>query len=486
VTKGPWRVAWILAGLAAIAWGYAVLVLWLASRHPSDARVVTFRTADGEVVDTNEVSCHGAAVVVGEHIWQMCQPSHSDAGAWLGRFELRAGAATLHPLGSASEASIRGAALHPDGRLAIVMYRRVFLVDGGAVTAIGSGSDSVIYGIAWRGDALEIVYHRRVLVLPGGRGSGASREVPYPLTDAMREDVHFEAAYPTEQGWRFLFTRLVQPLPTTGPIPVDLIEIPEGQPPRTLATLQFGEPFAHRLDDDPTKGWARDVVDRTPSGMFSDEHDGYKLSGDGLVAPTAPPDGVDATYGFARDYELAPGAITAIRRARIRDNAVHVRGRWIAHDFEHYARLHDLATGASGPPITNVFWIMPGFKLLPATDGGMWMMGSLGSAYLHIDANLARTDHLAFGERLDRLTVFDRAKRNSDFDLTTRRRLAVPVTLFGFGVVVLALPVALVLRRRERFARPARLVLVGAAAAYLVARLFFWGAYADLVGRFFA
>ncbi|MBA3460816.1 MAG: hypothetical protein H0T46_12685 [Deltaproteobacteria bacterium] len=303
----------------------------------------------------------------------------------------------------------------------------------------------------------------------------------------MTQNLDFEMAYPTAIGWRFVFTRLTKPLPVTGPIPVEVIETAEAAPTRSLGVLQLAAPFAARLDADPTKGWVSDVIDTTASGLVQRGPFRYTVDASKLVAPSPGPPGHEAEYGYEYDYELRPGVLVPIPRPMIGGDLVRIGGRWIRHDQKRETALVDAATGAQGPPIANVFWIEPGFKILPATDGGMWIMGSLGGAYLHVDTSFARTDHLTMSERLARLRVFDRAKRNSDFYLTGRRRVAVPVVLLWFpAFVVPMLLYGLAVRRSERWGPPARVALLLTALGYLLVRLIFYGPYNDLIGRFYS
>ncbi|MBA3460817.1 MAG: hypothetical protein H0T46_12690 [Deltaproteobacteria bacterium] len=140
-----WLVAWVVAGLAALAWGHAVLMLVQAHEQPSPARVVHFMV-DGKPSEI-DVHCHGAAIVVGDSIWQECREFQGTQTAWLTRFDLRAGIGELHAV-ERGVGMMMGAALHADGTLALATYEGLFVIQNNKVERVVR-SDRLYRGIGW-------------------------------------------------------------------------------------------------------------------------------------------------------------------------------------------------------------------------------------------------------------------------------------------------------------------------------------------------
>lgn len=399
------------------------------------------------------------------------------------RFDFRAGIGELHDVGHDLGYPI-GAALHPDGTLAIAVNSGLYVIRGKTIEKLSVGS-SLLVGVAWRRDTLEVVSSRSIDAYPHGRLPAQSRPAPWPDHDFTKANISPAGAYLASDGWHRLFTTIDEKVSPTGPIPVEVVEIAESRPARTIATLQLSEPHIHRMNDAPTKVVWQPVIDMAPGGVMQRGHLPYVRNPDDTFAdPETSPASI-RTQDYDYDYELAPGKLVALPRNQIGNDVERVRGRWIRHTYDHDAWLEDVETGARGSPITSRFWLDPGFKVLPATDGGMWIMGSLGKVFLHVDQSLERTDHLTFGERMSRLYKHDKAKQNSDFDLTIGRKLAVPFALLWFPAIVLpAAAIAFVLRRRERFASKARMTLIVVTVVYVLGRLVFLDAYSQLIGTF--
>jgi hypothetical protein len=197
-----------------------------------------------------------------------------------------------------------------------------------------------------------------------------------------------------------------------------------------------------------------ELLDRSPDYGISVWHGQPPLERrDGKwVAPALPPQATP--FGVESDYVVTDHGLQRLLNVRGPD-AVRVGDGWILRrtDADRDAVLQRqgldfVDQGAPSPPVTGVFWLQVGYKLLPAPQGGYWLMGGLGEAVVHVGDDLTRTDGLGFFERLGRALTNDRAKVNSDFylDAGALRRFGFLWVLFGF--VGLVAPAWLWARRR--------------------------------------
>lgn len=454
------RIPLFLATAACLfVWGRLV---YATITQPSPAREVTFVDLDGTPAD--RLNCHGPAWVIDGTIWAMCSAQKSGRD-FLTRYDLDAGTALkVREVPAAHWRGISAAVRHPEGGLVIVQGE-------GKVTRWKP--DGAWVDLQLPGDKRSpcIVWHRGAVELAYGDGTGQAfisrltpagwqtRTTPGPARTAGVEQ-RFEGCEHQEGQWRLTWLRHPRTF-GAGPVPVELHEqmgIP-GAPAPTV-TLHL-DPQAK-----PTRVHVNRVA-MVENGLLTRTGGVHRWSGppsleraaDGTWhAPAIPPGATpiiaryDHVFGGPR-----PGSILSFdlgaRFARI-------QGRWFSASNARIWQMSELSPDLSGaahqgPPVVAQFWLSIGFKMLPKADGGYWMMGSLGEAYVHLDADLRRTDELSLIERFKRAFTVDRAKRNSDFYYSLAELKKV-----GFLWALFALPLLLAITRR-RMAVGAFIYLVG-------------------------
>ncbi len=170
------------------------------------------------------------------------------------------------------------------------------------------------------------------------------------------------------------------------------------------------------------------------------------LGVDGLTTvalPDAPMLSVPVVY-------MSDGPHARVALTDMRERDVWLDGVVLTRTTEdgRFVSLH--TDGRRGPVVASEFWLTPGFRVVSEASGGATLLGSLGGSYIQIGADLARTDPLSFVQRLRRLFVVDRAKRNADIVGVHLARFAIiPFMLLGplVGALVLRLRGRAVLRR---------------------------------------
>ena len=448
----------------AVAWGRLLLN---TATTPSPAREVRFLDADGRPAE--RAHCHGSAWVLDGVPWMVCTvDAQGKATDYLTRYDLSAGTARyVRELGDMAWRGISAAVRPPEGGL-------IFVDGDGAVrrwTADGAWLDLELGGfkrrpcLAWREGALEAVYWSAGGVVVARRVDGAwtrrSARAPTPVAGWTQR---FEACEDTATGWRLIWLRHPERA-SAGPVPVEVwsqVGI-EGAPglEATLA-LDPEDPRAHlrlfegRVMLEPAVLARAGGVHRwTGSPPLERGDDGA------WRRPALPPEARAEAAGH--DYIFGGPRAGAVMRFDMGRVFARVGGAWFTVTDDRAWRLVELSADLSaparvGPAAVNRFWLPIGFKMLPDGADGYWLLGGLGEAYIHVDAQLARTDEHGFVGRVGRLLQQDRSKRNSDFYLT-----GAWLKKLGFGWVLLALPLLLgALRRRRSLA--AGIYLVGAAA----------------------
>lgn len=436
------------AGCAALALGVTAWAAFVAATRaiPSPARETRFIDARGEVV-SRDVHCHGAVVADGARLWSLCEREREGATERaLARFDVATGqAALLGPLPGDAFALL-GAARAPDDSRAVLLGDGLYAVEGDVVRPLGKSL--LALGLARVGDAFELV-DRSERGEPRVRRFAPSGVVErrLPGFDAAEgRTAQLEHAWHDGRGWRVVGTD--RPARADAlPFDVTIRERFESESPRALETLSLGAPVASLGPDGASQlalGWLQDGgVLRGSIGLeavflrrgerfervFAGERRWVETVG--MVLDEGPHARLLVTEAIGERFLWLDGA---------RFDRVEIDGRFAA-----------LRVGArTGPRVVASFWLDPGVRILPA-EGGHIVMGALGSAYVRVGRDLARTDPLSLGERAVRLFRNDRAKRNADFFLGfgALRAATIPLGLCGPLVGLVALVLA---RRRPRLA----------------------------------
>jgi hypothetical protein len=458
------RVVVMLAlAVGVLAWGR---LLFHTIITPSPAREVTFLDAAGE--PAGRANCHGPAWVVDGTLWMMCtQDAGGTSTDHLTRYNLKAGTATLvRALTDYRWQGVAAAIRHPEGGL-------VFVDGEGSVhrwMPDGAWIDLKLPGfkmapcLAWIGGSLEVVHAKGGDTVSISRLNGdtwTTRTTTLPRVEGQTQ--RFGACEATGSRWRLTWLRHAE-TGGPGPVSVDLIEKtglqdearpagtltldPQGRPPRVRihegrVSLEYG--LLARSGGVP-KWSGPPPLERGPDGVWQ--------------APEVPAGAMARSARF--DHVFGGPRAGSVLTFDVGPSFARVEGRWFSASNTKIWQLSELSPDfpggmRSGPPIVGRFWLSIGFKMLPDADRGYWLIGGLGEAYVHLDADLRRTDGYGFFERLGRALEVDRAKRNSDFYLSLAWLKKV-----SFLWVLLALPLLLaVLRRRPDIA--AGLYLLGAA-----------------------
>lgn len=457
------------AVLTALAWGR---LAWTTATTASPAHPITsVRLSDGVELGLHDVTCHGPAYVAGADVWQLCYDERATASSeHLTRFDLAARRATLLPAIDGAPYSLRSISAvigHPAGGLVVLADRGLLRVTHDAVTPW------VALGVAWRpclrfdGDALEVAAFggggAPMVARVAPDGATTRREGPPVAAPEGAKIIGAGCRWDATAGaWRFLWTQWPKTQPTGATAEVALLE--RGLDPAepvvsqrlalAIETPESFEPYWFNRSETGELFLFDELLDRSPDGGISRWHGQPPLErrGGQWVAPSLPPGtfrgGVEADYvvtdhGLQRLLGLSGPA-----SVRVGDGWIVRRTGDDRDAFLQRQSLDFIDQGPAGPPVTGVFWLQVGYKVLPAPQGGYWLMGGLGEAVVHVGDDLARTDGLGFIERLERALADDRAKVNSDFYLE-----AGDLRRFGFlwvlcGFVVLVVPLWLWARRR--------------------------------------
>lgn len=463
------RSARILLGIAVavmlLAW---CRVGWTTTTTASPAHEIEFVTRSGDSVSQWDVHCHGPMLIHESAAWQMCARTLGDREEdTLGHFDLRNRVATLldRPTEETNLRAITSAIPHPDGGLLIIADSELLHVTSSAIRNVAEWS-------AYQPDCLRIdertlevaSFFERVRPVVARFDLDASTWVRNEGAVPSGSDARLSPAGCrwTEHGWVFAWTRAPTKVEGTGSISIDVLEGSQGGRLETVASFTFHPEQSERVAVTPDGHVMLEQPLLDPMQSF------------GLPRSWGAQPPIELRDGRWREPGLPEGARTVllghdhvVTDTRI-DSVINlesppflrVNDRWLRIDTDpdRDVVLVPVDGGPPTAPITGKFWVSVGLKLFPDPEGGYWMMGGLGEAVVHLDANFERDDTLGLFGRLSRALQNDRAKYNSDFydGLAWFHRFGLLWTLFG-GLIVLA-PAA---RKRSD---PLRI----AAAVYLV------------------
>ena len=432
---------WFSVALALAAWGKAIYTVVAV---PTPARDVRYVTASGPL-QGDKPRCHGSSIADGRYIWQICDQPKKKAA--LIRFDLGWGLAEMRwPLGEKNR-TFAAATADPDGALTFVAGQNIYraLAKGGLLR-IGRVRSAPL-GMAWVAKGrLELVDGRhspKLHAYVGGKVE--SREIPRPPTsDAGLATL--ELAYRSKGSWRFVFARVPRQSPAGQPVKVPLFEGSETEPPKLLTSLSLPETRFVRHKTGAITLLTRGLLDRSAGNALvgRPSHPPFeRVAGHWKLVEIPGPKTVRRSLRIlAVDYHLErkTGQLTPIYRTEeIGARRVRISGRWLTLLRSKIGRgvhLRD-ERGERGRVLTSSFWIYGSFKMLPAT-GGYWIQGGLGEHYIRVSAAMWRADPLSLEERIGRLFVDDRAKRNSDLynSFGWLKKATVPFVLFFLPVLL--------------------------------------------------
>ncbi len=457
------RYAFALFALCALLWIGAwgrLAVNTVTTAAP--AGTVIFTDAQGRPV-AGDLTCHGPALVEDDALWQICQhrsdaaPEHGQQSTFV-RFEPAARRATLVAKSPPEPVFMRGAvARHPDGGLVYVIGTDVLHLSASGLSSLGQLPPGRGHGIAWN-ETLEVAYMRGdgvgVVARRTPRGAWQQEEITSPET-AEGWQLRFEGVYRAEPGadgqrpWRFVWLRAPEMAELGVEVGVDFVESGPDLGPTTTQTLRYvaeAVTTRGRVRVGPEGylilGYDRWLDRRSAGDVVANYAMAPLERRDGRwVEPTLPAPIADEPYEL--DYVVGQAGLQPVRR--FSGPWLNYGERWFVLRGDRDVALVEVdpaqPAGAplrAGPPVVHRFWLEPGLKLLPASDG-WWLMGSLGAALVQLDGDLARRDSLGFGQRLLRALDDDKAKRNADFyhRYATLKRAGFVWVLLAFPLLVL-------------------------------------------------
>lgn len=449
----------IVVGVAIALWVAAVLRITSAANSKlPPTRWTDFRAAEGPLTPPSWPHIHSPRFFDGEAVWaygyDYGQPPQ---GAFI-RFDLPARRADmLWPLPGSNPRDVMGFAAGAGGDRFVALRGAgeagplvVRLAAGGGATPLGypAGAKEDVIGLAATAEAVELVtgawdppvVHRRPLA--GGDWTSAPAPPP-PCPEGSRCGT--DAAQREADGWRLWAVRQPRTAPASGAATVEV-----------LAAAPGGEWAVAQTFPAPAAAYEGGELARLTrlergvgGGVFlgGDAGDLVLERRDGAWAPFAAPT-VAGTRLDVPDFVVTARGLEWIPEVETPRGAQRVRGRWLAlrASAEGY-RLGSLDTGG-GPPLSDDGWLDSDPALVPARDGGFWVLGAFGT-HVRVDDELERTDAPGFFERVALLyDNFRRLARYNDFwlSLPVLKMAVLPVVL---GLLPLFTVVSLVARRRR-------------------------------------
>lgn len=495
--------AFIICGLA---WGRFFSV---AAANPSPVRYMDFVTTDGTRAPFQQ-DCAGPSFIEADAVWRFCayyRPAGDGSAQWgLVRFDMDAGRAVLRwPLPEDPTAQVLSLARAANGVLALAWgspdLASVYTVypDGG-VDALGVPDDAgpVVSGMAWVPDALEIVTtpddESEVWVSAYTQGEGPPTWLERRTTappDACTDDTvcDYQFAHYSDEGWLFLYA--IAPVefddPAQASVEFVLADEDGASLPVDSVPLADLDPAQIILDDAGRLVRFGSLFDNAPGNVVNWSLDAapFMLHGGTWERVATPPVGtnVEASLDDLSFY---------FSNYQIEDNGL----RWIpglryptpGWQFDEWLMLRSsgegiaLGTydGRSGPTLTDDPALAaartPDLTLLPASDGGYWLLGPNGS-YVKADRALNRDDELNVVERVGRtFENFDRLEAVNNDEFYRGQRV---LKMAAFPLVLLSLPAGYLLvfflGQTQHNRRRWYLLLAQVSAGYvIVATVFIW------------
>jgi len=469
----------LFAWLAAAGW-----LLWNALTEPSPPREVAFVTRAGE---QPPLSCQGSIFSSGRHLWQICR-SPGGKRAHLVRFDLKRGVGEmLWPL-ERPDATISALARSKTGALALAtesgalasggpMEQELHIAQpaGGLQRMKDAPRVSRIAGMAWVQDQLELVapgggspirqapspgsqpssqpINRGPVIHVHAKGAWTTRQAPNVNDAAAGHVTQLDLAYRSGGHWNLLFARIPERSPAGRPVTVELLHGTESQPPMTVDAARLTGRFIH--DPGGKVKILGSVVDRAPGGAVNPAAvlpslplQRRKQRWRALVAPQKHRQGRFWLF----DYTVEPQGLRSIPRTTSSPRSFHVQGVWLELVGGDVAQLHKIGS-TLGPGLTSSFWLDPGPRVLPAADGGYWVLGASSRRYIKVTTGLERADPLSIWERIQRIVHEPDPRGALPSALVAARRAVVPVVLLLWPLLVLLLLLVGRSRRRGRAGR---------------------------------
>lgn len=464
----------------------------VAALNPSPVRYFEYVSAGGSR-DLFQQDCAGPGFSDHEVVWRFCEypPSEvaAEAAPWgMVRFDLNAGEAALDwPLPEPADAQLLALAKSPAGDLATAWGRpdlsAVYLIlEEGSVVPVdpAPGPPAEVIGLAWDGDALE-------LVLTAGTDAAIWRSEANEWTEARRVDMPqacgpamrcaLQAARHDPDGWRFVWAAAPVEIPDSAVVDLMLRGESGAATPMDSIPLADLAPDQYSLEGDELVRLGA-LFDRAPGGAVNWSLDGAPLVWVGEGWQRIDPPASDSSFYFS-NYQIEPGGLRWIPGLRYPLHGWQV-GNWIAlAAASGGVKLANLTGGDSGPALTpNTVFLRGGASqaaIFPAADGGYWVLGPNG-AYLKASDDLRRADRMTLGERIGRAFENFVQYRAVNDDFYRERRA---LKMAAFPLVLLSLPTGYLLvffvRQARKDTRAWVILLLQVSAVYVVvATVFFW------------
>jgi hypothetical protein len=312
--------------------------------------------------------------------------------------------------------------------------------DGGLRQLLEGGRK--VAGMAWAGERLELVEGGpapAIHTYQKGRG-WRSRKPPVPSTEQEGSVVELDLAYRSGGRWNLVFVRHPVNAPARGqPLPVELLQGTETQAPLAVATIELASRYVR--NEAGRVEILGSVVDRSPGSVVNFDATLPSLPLQRQQERWQPVEvpAVASKGGFWEfDYMVEPHGLQAIPRTTSDEAVVRVRDQWIQLVCSQHCRLRRLGH-KPGPSLVDRFWLVPGFKILPAASGGYWLLGSLSRSYIRVNARFELVDGMGFTERFRRLFERDRAKESFLGELALPKLASAPAVLLLYPLLLLLL-----------------------------------------------
>ena len=422
---------------------------WTTLTTASPAHEMRFVDPSGAAIAQWDVHCHGPMMVRQRDAWQMCARTEGEREVdHLAHFDLQQRVVTLlqSPSPETNLRAVTAAIPHPDGGLLILAEDELLHVTRSAVTSVERWQ-------SYSPNCLRL--DERTLEVASFFGGSRPLLARLPLDGGdwtrTEGDEHPGFAAPgvagaacrwTDAGWVFAWTKTPLDHSGDGPVTVDVLEAPMNGAPKVVETFSFDPEHSRRVSVTP----AGHVMLESP---LLDPMQSFGLPRSwGAQPPLEFRDG----HWVEPDYPEGSRSVLVGMDHIVADTRVHsvinfesppflrVEGRWVRVEKDDDRDVVLYPEDSDGTdPITGMFWMSVGLKLFPDPDGGYWMMGGLGEAVVHLDADFERSDGLGLFGRLARAFRDDRSKHNSDFysGLAWFHRFGLAWTLFG-GLLVVA------------------------------------------------
>lgn len=486
--------AFIICG---IAWAR---FFYVAASNPSPARYVQFVSAAGPLEPFRQ-TCAGPAFFEGDNVWRFCQYEDKTVSSWavaaperwgLVRFDLEDGRADLlWPLPEEPTAQVLAVAQANDGTLAMAwgapdLSSVYWIRPEGSAQPLGVPPDALatVSGLAWVGDSIEIVTHDReqVRIAPysAGIGWGVSRAAARP--DACTSEgilCAYQFAHLSADGWLFLYA--IAPTDATDPeaAVVEFVLADETGATTPVDSVPLADlgPGQIVRDDAGRLVGLHNLFDQSPGNVINWSLDAapFMLHGGTWKRVAVPAQ--DASFYFS-EYQLSPDGLRWIPGLRHPQRGWQI-DRWLTLKSSGEGVALTTFEGRSGPALTHdaSFLHQGGAQtvLLPASDGGYWMLGPNG-AYLKASESLSRADRLSLIERIERFfDNFGELRTYNDVFYREQEMLK----MAAFPLVLLSLPTAYLLvffvAQIRRDTRAWVILLAQVSGLYLIlATIFIW------------